>query len=340
MTGARGPWLLSLLLLGGCVGNPSALNPAGPGARLLADLTWLFVAACGAIYLAVLLVMALAFRRGMKRGGDPTPVAHVAPTQDRRKLVLIGLALTGTVLVLSVFVGASFATDRALLSLQRRATVEVSLTAHQWWWEIRYQNPTPSNVVITANELHLPLDEPVKISLSSLDVIHSFWVPNLTGKQDIIPSRDNTIWITATQPGEWRGRCAEFCGYQHAHMELLVVVEPREAFDRWRAAQAAPSAAPETAEERRGQVVFNQAPCILCHVIRGSTAMGYSSTAPDLTHLKSRKTIAAGTLPNTKGYLGGWIVDPQSHKPGTLMPVNLLPPEDFQALLSYLEILR
>jgi cytochrome c oxidase subunit 2 len=198
----------------------------------------------------------------------------------------------------------------------------------------------PAKSFTTANELHLPLEQRVKIALSSNNVIHSIWLPNVNGKRDVIPGHDNEIWLTVTDQGDWQGRCAEFCGYQHAHMNLLVIAEPQDEFDRWRAAQAGPAASPATDEEKRGEQVFNESACVLCHVIRGSPATGYSATAPDLTHLKSRRTLAAGTLPNTKGHLGGWVADPQSLKPGVLMPVNALPPDQFQALLSYLEILR
>jgi cytochrome c oxidase subunit 2 len=318
--------------------NPSALHPVGPAADAIAELTWLFVAVCGVIYILTLAVFGWSVWRARRLGSDPMRATQL-PAQ-RRKSMLVGAAMIASALVLSAFVGASFRTDRALLALEHGAVAEIALTGHQWWWEIRYQDPTTSNGFTTANELHLPLGEPVKISLASPDVIHSLWIPNIAGKRDIIPGRDNELWLTATEPGAWRGRCSEFCGYQHARMELLVVVEPRPAFDAWRAAQAAPAVAPTTAETQHGQDVFNQNACVVCHVVRGTSATGYSATAPDLTHLKSRRTIAAGALTNTKGNLGGWIIDPQSLKPGVRMPVNLLAPADFQDLLAYLESLE
>jgi cytochrome c oxidase subunit 2 len=321
-------------------GNPSVLDPAGPAAQAIADLTWIFVGVCAAVWVLTLGAFFLALRRGRRRAGDASPTPRIAAGHDRRRHRAIGVAIVLTGCILSAFVGVSFATDRRLLSLQRNPTTEISVIAHQWWWEIRYEDPVASKSFTTANELHLPLNEPVKISLTSPDVIHSFWIPNIADKRDIIPSRGNTIWITATKLGEWHGRCSEFCGAQHAHMELLAIVEPRADFDRWRAEQAEGAREPATDAERHGEQVFTQGPCILCHVIRGTPATGYSTMAPDLTHLKSRKTIAAGTLPNTKGYLGGWVLDPQSQKPGARMPVNLLSPDDFQDLLAYLETLR
>jgi cytochrome c oxidase subunit 2 len=285
-------------------------------------------------------VLLIAVSQGRARAGDQAPVPQPKPGTERWANRIVSAALIATFVLLSIFVGASYATDRRLLSLERDAALNVKLTAHQWWWEIRYDDPVPSKSFTTANELHLPLGQRVKIDLSSTDVIHSVWLPNLNGKRDVIPGHDSEIWLTVTEPGEWRGRCAEFCGYQHAHMNLLVIAEPPGEFDRWRAEQAGPAASPGTDEEKRGEQVFGESACVLCHVIRGSPAAGYSATAPDLTHLKSRRTLAAGTLPNTKGHLGGWIADPQSLKPGVRMPVNALPPDQFQALLAYLEILR
>jgi len=166
------------------------------------------------------------------------------------------------------------------------------------------------------------------------DVIHSFWVPNLSGKIDLIPTHRNTIWIRADKPGTYRGQCAEFCGLQHAHMALQVVAEPPAQFEAWRRAQLEPARTPDTPERQRGQQVFTGLPCALCHTIRGTSAGG--RTAPDLTHLATRRTIAAGVLPNTRGHLAGWILDAQGVKPGAAMPPNVIPPDDLQSLLDYL----
>jgi cytochrome c oxidase subunit 2 len=331
--------LLLVLPLACCAGNPSALDPAGPGAGAIARLTWLFVVVCGVIYALVMLAFALALQQARRRQAAPLLPA-VPPGHDRFRNAAIAVAAGLSALVLSAFVGATWATDRSLIGLEIKPAVDVTVTAHQWWWEIRYEDSSPARTFTTANELHLPVGQPARIRLVSPDVIHSLWVPNIMGKQDVIPGRVNTIWLTASRNGEWHGRCAEFCGIQHAHMELLVVAEPPAWFDGWRDAQVAPAAQPATDAERHGQQVFVEGDCVICHVVRGSPATGTSGTAPDLTHLKSRRFIAAGTLPNNKGYLGGWIADAQAHKPGVRMPVNLMSSDDFQDLLAWLETLK
>jgi cytochrome c oxidase subunit 2 len=174
--------------------------------------------------------------------------------------------------------------------------------------------------------------------VTSTDVIHSFWVPNLHGKVDLIPTHENTVWIRADRAGTFRGQCAEFCGLQHANMGLVVVAEPPAAFEAWRRAQVAPARPPDTPEKASGEALFTSLPCALCHTIRGTPAGG--RTGPDLTHLATRRTIAAGTLPNTRGHLAAWIVDPQGVKPGNAMPQNLMAAADLLALVDYLGSLQ
>jgi cytochrome c oxidase subunit II len=176
------------------------------------------------------------------------------------------------------------------------------------------------------------------LTLRSVDVIHSFWVPNLQGKKDLIPGRVNTLYLQADRPGVFRGQCAEFCGLQHAHMALHVVAESEDDFAHWQEQQRRAAPEPATEEQRRGRDVFLSNSCVLCHAINGTSAGGV--TGPNLTHVASRISLAAGTLPNTRGHLAGWIVDPQLRKPGNNMPPNLLRGNDLQSLLSYLETLR
>jgi cytochrome c oxidase subunit 2 len=173
----------------------------------------------------------------------------------------------------------------------------------------------------------------------STDVIHSFWVPNLHGKKDMIPGYTNDTWIQADSAGVYRGQCGEYCGYQHAHMALIVTAEPEAAFERWYANQLAPAAPPSDSSVKRGHDVFVSNSCMMCHAISGEPLAG-SNVGPDLTHFASRPTIAAGTLPNTRGHLAGWIVDPQRIKPGAQMPPNSLSPADLNALLDYLRSLK
>jgi cytochrome c oxidase subunit 2 len=233
---------------------------------------------------------------------------------------------------------ASVLTGRALGSLQSPGALQVRITGYQWWWSIEYLNADPSLQVTTANELHLPVGRPVEIRLQATDVIHSFWVPNLHGKTDLIPGRENTVFLQADAPGIFRGQCAEYCGVQHAHMAFTVVAEGSNQFESWLAAQRNPAPDPGSAEAARGRAVFEQGPCALCHTIRG-TAAG-ARTAPDLTHFAARSTIGAGTAPNTRGYLAGWIVDPQHLKPGNRMPPTGLAAGDLQAVIAYLETLQ
>jgi cytochrome c oxidase subunit 2 len=242
-------------------------------------------------------------------------------------VILLGL------IVISVSAGKAIS-DRAMPA--NALTIEV--TGTQWWWNVRYLNDDPSQVFITANEIHIPVGRPVMIRGASLDVIHSFWVPGLQGKRDLIPSRVTTEWFRADRPGRFRGQCAEFCGLQHAHMALWVVAEDANQFNQWRAKQLENAAAPATPSQEQGQQIFLQKACVLCHTIRGTGAAG--SNGPDLTHVASRISIAAGTLPNNRGNLAGWIADPQSIKPGNHMATVPLRAEEMQPLLDYLEALQ
>lgn len=215
-------------------------------------------------------------------------------------------------------------------------TVEV--IGRRWWWEIRYLDKGNRAVAVTANEIHIPVGRPVKFLLRSRDVIHSFWVPNLAGKVDLIPGQTNTAWLTADRAGAFRGQCAEFCGVQHTNMAFWVVAEPPEIFSNWLARESGPAIEPLDPVVARGQQVFLSSACTMCHAIRGTAARG--QVAPDLTHLASRRTLAAGILPNNRGNLAGWILDPQHIKPGNRMPPINFDADSLHPLLSYLESLR
>ena len=314
----------------------SALDPAGPAAARFEALFWLFTVVCGLVFLAVLLVLLWAAFRRRERGGEPVPYPDNA--QERRLNRVVGGATGLTALILLVFVVASFATDRGMASLTAQQGVEIKVIGHQWWWEINYQDPNPSRSFTTANEIHIPVGVPVQVSLTSPDVIHSFWVPSLNGKEDLIPGRENLTTITADRPGTYRGQCAEYCGLQHAHMAFLVVAEPKEAFEAWRERQLRPAPEPAGEVEKRGRDTFMSGPCVMCHKVRGTMAGG--SLGPDLTHLAGRQTLASGTIPNTPGHLAAWIEDPQHVKPGNRMPITQIPPPDMNPLLAYLETLE
>lgn len=307
----------------------SALHPAGPQAASISQLWWLMFGTCTAVYVLVMGVLAVAVLR-RRAGGAETPV---------RSLTMAVAAASGvTLLILFGLLFASVVTGRAIASLESAEPLGIQVTGNQWWWDVEYLSPNPSARVRTANELHLPVGRAVRIELRSNDVIHSFWVPNLHGKMDLIPGRQTVLWLQADDPGVYRGQCAEYCGLQHAHMAFTVIAEAPDDFARWLAAQRRPAPPPGTPEQQRGLQVVERGPCAMCHAIRGTQAGG--RTAPDLTHLATRSTIAAGTAPNTRGYLAGWIADPQHLKPGAKMPATGLSAPELQAVLAYLETLK
>ncbi|HSH46663.1 MAG TPA: cytochrome c oxidase subunit II, partial [Longimicrobiales bacterium] len=280
-----------------------------------------------------------------------------------RNVLIAGAAIPAVVLV-GIFAYTMVVLDRIAPS-DPQADMTIEVTGKQYWWEVRY----PSADVVTANEIHIPAGRRVRLLLESADVIHSLWVPRLHGKTDMIPGRTTEAWIMADEPGVYRGQCAEYCGAQHTWMALLVVAQPEEEFRAWLQAQArpapGPARAPATARAdriRRGREVFfaEENRCASCHVIRGendepgrvaaggtlapAAAPGdppdRTAEGPDLTHVASRRTLAAGLLPNTRGSMGGWVANPQVLKPGSLMPRVPLEPGDLNALLEYLMTLR
>lgn len=325
---------MSAFLAGDWVGRHSALDPAGPQAGSIEGLWWLMFWVCAAVFVAVMAALAVAIVRKPRT----EPSHALAPEEHRRMTRWVGGAVAVTVLLLFVLLVASVGTGRAVASLSAPRAPIVKVTGHQWWWQVEYESAVASRRVTTANEIHIPVGEPVLFRLAATDVIHSFWVPNLHGKRDLIPGHDNQIWLQADRPGVYRGFCAEFCGVQHAHMGLLVIAELREKYEAWYESQLQPAANPVTRQQQRGRQLVETLPCALCHNVQGTQASG--KVGPDLTHLASRRTLAAGTLPNNRGNLAGWILDPQTLKPGNHMPANGMASEDLQALLAYLEMLK
>jgi cytochrome c oxidase subunit 2 len=299
-----------------------------------------------AVLLVVIGVLFAAVSRRVRADDRrPPPSARIVPpASERGTTLLVGGAVVATVAILFVFLMLSIAAGRFLASLQATDALTIDLIGHQWWWEVRYHDrkaPVDREApigIVTANEIHVPVGQPVHVRGSSDDVIHSFWAPNLHGKRDLIPGHSTEIWIQADRDGVYPAQCAEYCGYQHALMRLVVVAESPGRFAAWLEAQRQPATTPVTSPEDRGREVFLSNPCAGCHTIRGTPAQG--RLAPDLTHLASRLTIAAGTLPNSPGHLANWIVNPQAVKPRSLMPASALPASDLQALVSYLGSLR
>lgn len=326
--------LLAVFLLGGCNDWQSVLDPKGPHAQHLAGLIWTFTAICSAIWLAVMVVLLIALlRRGPAR---PDPLA-LAPATERRNFVVVGGAAAATLLAVIGLTVTSYVSQRQLFAKENPGVV-LKVTGHQWWWDIEYEGATPDQSIRTANEIYVPVGQPVTVKLAASDVIHSFWVPSLTGKQDLIPGQDNEIQFTAGREGVYRGQCAEFCGWQHAHMGLWVRALPAADFRMWQAAQRAPAAMPDSALSVKGGAIFQQKACALCHTIRGTEAG--SRVGPDLTHFASRQSIASATLSMSRGNIAAWIVDPQGIKPGVNMPDVPLAPDEIDPLVSYLAGLR
>lgn len=328
----RGAASLIPALIASCSGSQSALDPRGPHAELIADLWWpmLFVGALVTLLVLIALLVAL-FRSS---GNRPERPLHAR--QSWRLVVAGGIILP---LIVSVpFLAASFAIGSIIDSKAPENALTVEVVGRLWWWEAHYQDEDGNRVATVANEIHLPVGKPVRFLLTSDDVIHSFWVPNLHGKTDMIPGLVNETWAVADEPGVYRGQCTEYCGVQHALMAFLVVAEPEQHFNDWLARQQRNAVEPREPGEERGKEVFLASHCVQCHTVRGTAANG--RLGPDLTHVGTRRTLAAATVPNTRGHLGGWIADPQGIKPGNQMPPTQLSPQDFKALLRYLESLQ
>lgn len=322
-------------VLSGCSGVQSVLAPAGAEADHLLGLFRLMLVICGGMYALVLGFLGLSLwrrHRGLAEGA--TAIEPPDKGLIRSLCLWAGLIVIG----LTILVTGSFLTDRSLAQQQDDAALVIRVTGHQWWWRVEYPTASGPGTIETANELRLPLGRTTRIELGSGDVIHSFWVPNLAGKTDAIPGRANALTLTPTKTGWFRGPCAEYCGTQHTHMALDVHVLAPAEFDAWLAAQASPAAPPEDELRQRGHDLFATGPCAACHTVRGTPATGRAG--PDLTHLASRRSLAAGTLPMSRGALQGWIVNPQALKPGTLMPTVSMLPADADAIAAYLSSLR
>jgi cytochrome c oxidase subunit 2 len=314
----------------------SALHSAGPQAASIEHLWWVFFWICVAVYVITTIFFLAAVVRGRRRAEAVDNPAH-----DRRLGIFVSTCAAVTIATLFGLLFSSVATGNAIGTFAKNdpRQLEIEVTGHQWWWEVKYPDAlAPANQINDANEIHIPIHTPVLLRLDTRDVIHSLWIPNLHGKRDLIPGRVNKFWIQADRPGVYRGQCAEFCGYQHAHMALTVVAESPEAFARWKSHMGEGAPTPMTPAQLRGQQVFLNAPCAKCHNILGLDA--YGTLGPDLTHFRSRPTLAAGQLLNTRGNLAGWIANAPAIKPGTLMPPNQLRGQEMSDLLSYLETLR
>jgi cytochrome c oxidase subunit 2 len=325
---------LPLLLLCGCSNWQSALQAHGASAVGLKQLIILIVAVCSVVWTLVMVAMIHALWR--RRDGWRAPL-ELIPRREHRIGVIVTTCVGLTAVIVAGLTVASFFTTRAI-SVAGRDDLTIRIGGLQWWWSVEYLGPDPAKGIVAANEIHVPAGRNVRLLLQGDDVIHSFWVPSLAGKQDLIPGRVNEITIRAERPGIYRGQCAEFCGLQHAHMGFLVTADTLEDFSKWIDAQRAPAANAADEEIAAGRDVFMRKPCAGCHTIRGTQASG--STGPDLTHVGGRAFIAAGLLPTSRGALAAWIADPQTLKPGNNMPLVPLAPDELRAVSAYLASLK
>lgn len=325
MTGRLIPLVIALALAG-CDNGQSALLPHGPEATRIASLTWILAAVCTTVLVGVTIVLLLAMRGG----------ARTRSRLARNGTVVIGGIMLPAV-VLTALLGVSSWMQAGLRAVGDNFE-RIEITGEQWWWRIRYQAGAEGSFA-SANELRIPAGRTIELTLRSADVIHSFWVPSLAGKVDMIPGRTTRLRLLADRPGVYRGQCAEYCGGPHALMALLVLVLPSAEFDAWREREAGPAREPTTVAERQGRELFLAAGCGACHAIQGTPAAG--SIGPDLTHIGARRSLGADTLPMTQAGLARFVSNPQQVKPGNHMPpFGIFSRAELDHLSAYLLSLR
>ncbi len=314
------------LLFGGCA-RQSPLEPHSKAAGEIATLWWVMLAVASVVFLGAVAMLVYGYLRRARPG---LPIVGESEAANTRLVVFFGIAVPVVVLVALFVVSDLVVIKQTQAPAADANDLTVRVVGHQWFWEVRY----PGTKAVTANEIHIPVDEPVRIVGTTADVIHSFWVPQLNRKIDLIPGRRNSTLLEADQPAVYRGQCAEFCGLQHANMALSVIAEPRRAYEAWLRNMAKPARAPAARRARIGKQVFTSSQCASCHTIRGTSATG--TVGPDLTHLATRASLAAGTIPNAHGELRSWIANPQAIKPGNVMPDLGLSGRKLGAVVAYL----
>jgi len=317
----------------------SALLSAGVQAARIGALWNVTLIVCGLVFTAVLVaVLIVLARRPRADAATPAEAGRAAMPRDARPRRFVVAATAVSVLLLVGLTTADILTDRALSKLPAADALHIEMTGAQWWWQARYAKDHGQPGFVVANELHVPVGRPVIVSLRAADVIHTFWVPSLHGKKDMLPGIDSTIEFRADKPGLYRGQCAEFCGAEHALMALFVTADDPAQYARWAAHQRADATPPPDALALRGRQLFEGADCAQCHAVRGTSANG--QIGPDLTHLMSRHTIAAGTLVNDRANLEAWLRNPQHFKPDTPMPAAKFSSTDLQAVVTWLTTLN
>lgn len=312
------------------------LHGSGTRAYPVVALTWGLLGISIAVCVIVCALVAIGvWRRRVPLGGGPISLIPVQRGGSGLAWLSWGVGISTLVLLAALI--WTVAVLAAVGAPPRNAALTIEVTGQQWWWRARYLNSDPSRILTTAGEIHIPVGQPVRVRLISADVIHSFWVPALSGKTDTIPGQVNEAWLEAGKPGIYRGQCAEYCGHQHAHMGFAVVAETADKFNAWMESELRPAPAPASAEIAAGERLFVYR-CGACHAVRGTGAGGI--LGPDLTHLMSRGFIAGDELPNHIGDLSAWILNPQAIKPGANMPVLDLSGPEIQSIRTYLVTLK
>ncbi len=311
------------------------LGDSGTTGRQITDITWALLILSIVVVAVIAALVLVALRRGRGSADRAAYRIALAPTRDGPALKVIYAGLAATIAILVGFVVWTVETLAAMEMPPAEPAVTVDVVGRQFWWELHYRGADGD--FVTANEIHVPVGAPVRFNLASADVIHSFWVPALGGKTDMIPGQANTTWLEATKAGTFLGQCAEYCGLQHAHMAFRVIAEPAADFADWARAEAQPARAPVAEAAVAGQRAFAEH-CGKCHTVRGITTS--TKPGPDLTHLMRRSTLAAGMLPNRPGDLAGWITNPEALKPGTTMPTVPLSADELHAVLAFLATLE
>jgi cytochrome c oxidase subunit II len=310
-------------------GPLSLVDPAGPRAALTANLWWFMLVVGLAVYLLVMGLLVMSLMAG--------PNGRLHLSERGRNRLVVGGGLIAPAVVLLVLLVFNLRTLVAVAEPSGPADLTLEVVGHQWWWEVRY----PDQHLATANEIHVPVGQTVLMHLSSVDVIHSLWVPRLAGKTDVVPGQTNTMWLEASETGQFLGQCAEYCGIQHANMAFRVFAAPADQFQAWVSAQAQPAVAPTSPRLAQGAQAFATLGCIACHALRyGGTAATGGGVGPDLTHLATRERIAAGVAPNDIPTLKQWITSPDSIKKGTTMPATNVDADTLDALATYLASLK
>lgn len=335
--------IFAALSLEGCEMAQSTLQGSGPASARISHLSWFMTILFLVITAIMWVLIAWAFTR---RRGTLAEHAPVDAGGGHLWIAIGGLAVPLLVLSVLFVLGLNLLTDFPIHGMhggrvhaQTMMKPDIRIIGHQWWWEIQYLNDDVSKEFTTANELHLPVHRPVNIEVVTRDVMHSFWIPALHGKVDLIPGHTNYIRLEASQAGSYSGQCAEFCGAQHAHMRMLAIVQEPEDYEAWLQAQRQPASEPQTQDAIAGRETFIAGPCSMCHTVRGTIAGG--RVAPDLTHFGSRRMLASDSFPNNDAWLEAWITHAQSLKPGAQMPdLTQFNGEQLHDLVAYLRQLQ